>query len=135
MFTFTYRGKIRSQGRPRFDGRSRRTYEADADKAYKAAILAAFMEQGGMRHGRFGSAPIVLTVETFRPLPKSRPKRITEEPDTFKPDADNIQKAVQDALNGYAYDDDAQIVDGRTIKHPRRRIDQEYMVVTIRKAD
>lgn len=33
-----------------------------------------------------------------------------------KPDYDNIGKIISDALNGIAYKDDAQIVDGRTIK-------------------
>ena len=37
-----------------------------------------------------GNVPVIMTVDTYRPLPVSRPKRVLSEPDTFKPDFDNI---------------------------------------------
>ena len=67
------------------------------------------------------NVPVIVTVDTYRPLPKSKPKRVRSEPDTFKPDFDNIEKLIADALTGLAYEDDKQVVDCHTIKHPRVR--------------
>lgn len=48
-------------------------------------------------------------------MPKSwsdrKKKAKSGQPCTKRPDADNIAKAILDALNGLAYDDDSQIVD------------------------
>ena len=38
-------------------------------------------------------------------------------PHTQKPDADNVEKAVLDALNGVAFLDDCQVYDVRVTKH------------------
>ena len=38
--------------------------------------------------------PVFLAVKTSRPLPKGRPKSMLAEPDTYKPDWDNIGKLV-----------------------------------------
>lgn len=71
--------------------------------------------------GGKASGPVRVTVRVFLPLPKSRPKRMESEPCTVKPDADNIAKAVLDALNGIAYEDDAQVVELHVYKEDRRR--------------
>jgi len=47
---------------------------------------------------------------------KERLRRLEMKYHTFKPDRDNIEKGVQDALNGLAYKDDSQVCDGRTLK-------------------
>nr|DAN73502.1 MAG TPA: Endodeoxyribonuclease RusA [Caudoviricetes sp.] len=65
-----------------------------------------------------------------RELPKSRPKRLLAELDTAKPDIDNVTKAVLDALNGVAYDDDKQVVSLRVTKLPRTR-QESFLRVTI----
>ena len=48
---------------------------------------------------------------------------------TKMPDWDNIGKIITDALNGLAYEDDKQIVDGRVIKlhgeEPRVEVELE----------
>ena len=67
------------------------------------------------------SGPVSVTIRAFSPLPKSRPKRVENEPWTISPDIDNIAKAVLDALNGIAYDDDAQVVELHVYKHDRTR--------------
>ena len=46
---FTYYGKVRGQGRPRFT-RNGRAYEAKADRDNKAAIRAAYVAAGGGMH-------------------------------------------------------------------------------------
>lgn len=73
--------------------------------------------------------PIEIVVYAFYAIPKNtskakRAKMIAGEiRPIIKPDWDNIGKLVSDALNGIAYDDDKQVVDGTTRKfysdHPR----------------
>ncbi len=65
------------------------------------------------------TGPVALTLEIYF----SRPQRLLEPnsprseiPHTVKPDADNVLKAVMDALNGLLWKDDAQVYD----PHPRK---------------
>lgn len=123
-FTFEVVGKVVGAARPRVTRYG--TYTPRKTRAYRDRVKGAFMEAGGMRF----DGPIAVEVEVFRELPRSRPRRVTSEPDTFKPDVDNIAKNVLDALNGLAWDDDAQVVELRVRKHPRARA-QERITVTI----
>ena len=43
------------------------------------------------------------------PRPKSLPKRVVHH--VKKPDADNLAKAIKDAMRGVVYKDDSQIVE------------------------
>ena len=128
---FTYCGKVRGQGRPRFM-RSGHVHPKDEDIAYRRDLRAAYLEQVGT--DGFGSEPVSVRISIRRPLPKSRPKRVESEPDTYKPDADNIAKAVLDALSGLAYDDDRQVVFLSVIKYSRARYgsdkDRMHVVIT-----
>lgn len=80
-------------------------------------------------------AEIALEIDAYSLIPKSRPKHIKYEANTFKPDADNIAKLVMDALNGIAYKDDKQITELYVRKHERQRQDtgsmSEFMKVYI----
>ena len=65
--------------------------------------------------------PVGLRLHITRPTPASYPKKPTKGnpwpwADTKKPDCDNFAKIIQDALNGIAFRDDAQIVDLRVTK-------------------
>lgn len=126
---FEFRGKIRGQGRPRFTRRGH-AYEKPEDKEYKAALRAAYLAQGGKF---YGDQPIRVKIETRRALPKSKARKTREvsEPDTFKPDADNIGKAVLDALNGVAFADDKQIVRLEITKCSREFRECDEMTVTV----
>lgn len=135
--TFTYIGKVRGQGRPRF-GRGH-TYEKKEDTAYKSALRRAYMEQCA---AHFHDNPISVTVDVMRALPKSKQGRsmlarllaafgICGEPDTYKPDADNLAKAVLDALNCVAYADDSQVVILTVRKYPRVKRNHDVIRVTI----
>lgn len=125
---FTYYGKLRGQGRPRFT-RKGRAYETKEDREFKEAIAATY-EKNCSRW--FGTAELHVLIKITRALPKSKPKRIVSEPDTLKPDADNIAKAVLDALNGVAYVDDAQVTSLGIIKNPRsRELDEDLLTVYI----
>lgn len=125
--SFIVYGAVRGQSRPRFT-RKGIAYKATEDRGAEAAVRAAFKESGGVS---LKDKPLALQVVTHRTLPKSRPKKVKSEQDTFKPDASNILKLVEDALNGVAYNDDAQIVYSSCVKLPRVRQEKEYMEVFI----
>lgn len=127
LHVFKVYGTVRGQGRPRMT-RSGIVYKDKKDRDFEKLIRAAYKESGGVN---FGESPIKLTVVVYRKLPDSKPKRMVSEPDTYKPDASNILKAVEDALNGVAYKDDKQIVNAQCVKMPRTRIEQELMVIAI----
>lgn len=78
-------------------------------------------------------APVTVEIDITRPLPKSRPKGMESEPDTFKPDVDNIAKIVLDGLNGVAYEDDSQVTSLHVMKWNRSRLhleDEMWVTVT-----
>lgn len=54
---------------------------------------------------------IFMKIEYFYNIPKSwnKAKKENAKWHTFKPDIDNLQKSVLDALNGIAYIDDSQV--------------------------
>lgn len=60
-----------------------------------------------------------LTLHIFKALPKRTPKNIQRERNLSTPDADNVLKAVMDALNGIAYDDDSQVCEIHVYKHDK----------------
>lgn len=109
-------GEVMGAPRPRFT-KTGRTYMPEKYAAHKETIASAYRTAGGAAL----DGPVSVAIDVARRLPKSRPKRVEEEPDTFKPDVDNVAKSVLDALNGVAYADDKQVVDLRVTKHPRRR--------------
>lgn len=126
-FMFDVYGKVRGQGRPKVDYNRKRVYKARNDKAWERSIREAYVNAGGPW---FGDKPLSITVIVHRALPKATPIRIEFEPDIHKPDASNILKSIEDALNGIAYVDDRQIVDAHVRKSPRRRL-TEYMTIVI----
>lgn len=70
---------------------------------WKDAIRAAFPRDEKMIDG-----PVRMRLSFFFRRPKSMKEL---KPHTRKPDLDNLQKAVKDALNGIAYIDDSQVND------------------------
>ena len=83
---------------------------------FKATVRLA-VQQAGLSAPADG--PVIVDLEFYLP----RPKRLmrAKDPDgpmphTAKPDRDNLEKAVLDALKGLAWRDDAQVFDGRTRK-------------------
>lgn len=84
------------------------------------------------------SKPFAFTILAFYPVPQSWPVWKKQGAldghivPTVKPDVDNIEKAVYDALNEVAYKDDAQIVNvngfvKRYAKEPRLEITIETL--------
>lgn len=126
-FTFEVYGKVRGQGRPRSDFKRKRVYKARADREWEESVKEAYINGNGPW---FGDRPVSLCVTAHRELPKATPKRIEREADVHRPDASNVLKGVEDALNGIAYVDDCQVVDAHVRKMPRTRL-TEHIEVTI----
>ena len=75
--------------------------------AYKQAIRLAYVNAGGELLEGPVSVRIVCWFE--RPKSHSKKRRQQQEPKTTKPDLDNVGKAILDALNEIAYNDDGQV--------------------------
>lgn len=128
---FIVPGKVEGKGRPRattVNGYTR-LYTPGKTHAYEKRIALAYQKAGG----RLLDGELAITVRTYRKMPKAVPKRITEQPDIFKPDADNVLKVVLDALNGVAYEDDKAVTSMAIIKMPRTRIEEEFLEIEIQK--
>lgn len=100
---------VRGKGRPRVL-KTGRTYTPKETKEAEAECLMAFLNSATTPTKAQFVAPLTMDISIQRPLPKSAPKKRNYEADTGKPDIDNIAKLVIDALIGYAYKDDSQIV-------------------------
>lgn len=126
--------EVTAKARPRVL-RSGRAYTptktARAEEAVRSAYRRACMETYGHPCMAGVHLPVHITIRTARPLPKSRPRSVESEPDTYKPDWDNLGKLVCDALNGVAYADDAQVTRAVVDKGPRKRGQGEHTLVTI----
>ena len=77
------------------------------------------------------TCPVIVWVYVYKALPKATKKAVERLPFTQKPDVDNVLKAVLDALNGVAYEDDRQVIAAHVIKHERARIPGEYCMFAV----
>ena len=113
-------GEPVGKGRPRaFQTRgARRTikmHTPEKTRAYEDAVALAgkLAMQGREPLG----GPVAMRLDIFMPIPASWSKAKREAAllssvmPISKPDASNVLKAVEDALNGIAYIDDSQIID------------------------
>lgn len=126
--SFVVRGEVRGKPRPRFSARGGygRAYTPASYMKYERSIAKAYTEAGGKKF----SGAVSVSIFIHRELPKSRSKRLLAELDTSKPDIDNVAKAVLDALNGVAYDDDKQVTSLHVTKLPRTR-QESFLRVTV----
>lgn len=131
--TIIVKGCVVGKGQPRMDTRSNRMYKPRKTQDAMNTVAAAYVAQLGRTKPCAG--PVSVTVLAYKPLPKSRPKKVVSEPFTVKPDSDNISKLVLDALTGLAYIDDAQVTALCIRKMDRTRNDEEHLVITIERDD
>ena len=110
---FTVPGKPLGKQRPRFSrrGTAVRTYTPRQTAEYERLVKESYIAAGGEKlEGAIGA-----TIRGYFEPPKAtskkqRQKMLSGEVGyTKKVDADNLAKSVLDALNGIAYDDDAQV--------------------------
>ena len=114
MTTFTIPGTPKGQGRPRF-GRAKAgfvtVHDPKESRDWKQTVAATALAAGV--RGQPGCFRLCI----YAYLP--RPKRLCRKKDepipvwaACRPDVDNIFKGVADALEGVAYANDSQVVDG-----------------------
>lgn len=95
------------KGRPRFT-RSGHAYTPETTQNYEQKISEYYKEQTD----DFYNGAIQIRLTFLMPIPKSTTKKMRRLIETGnikytkKPDLDNLQKAVLDALNGIAFSDD-----------------------------
>ena len=114
---FTVPGVPVGKGRPRFT-RGGHAYTPEKTAAFEEKVRLCWKTQSGK--GFAGRVPLLASVMAYFPIPKSVSKKKAEAmTGTFhvnRPDADNIAKAILDALNGLAYPDDAAVQIDRSWK-------------------
>lgn len=115
VVTFTVPGEPVGKGRPRFVRATGRTYTPEKTSNFETLVKWEYHRQ--CEGKKFpDEAQLGIRVEAFFGIPKSRPKRTQKDMElgiikhTSKPDADNLLKAIADALNHIAYHDDSAIV-------------------------
>ena len=114
--TFTIEGQAVPQGRPRFT-RYGHAYDPEKSRDYKEQVaLAASLAMRGQDVFAKGT-PLKCVITIWQKMPARFTKKQKELAEaeilrpTTKPDADNLAKAITDAMNGVVYADDAQIVE------------------------
>lgn len=125
---------VRGKGRVRFVRATGSAYIPDATASAMEQIRMAYVKAANGIKAPRGTS-VFVRIETSRPMPKSRPKRMKCEPDVFKPDIDNICKLVLDALNGVAWEDDTQVTAIEADKCPRERGIEERTDIEVQVED
>ena len=107
---FTVPGVPVGKGRPRFM-KNGHTYTPQKTRDYENRVVLCWKCQSGK--GFAAGVPLTAHITAYFPLPKSLSKKraaaLNGTPHTKKSDADNVAKAILDALNQYAYQDDSAV--------------------------
>ena len=117
-------GKLRARTVRTRRGTSR-TYTPEKTVAYEAGIRQRFLEAAGWPKEpvhKKGTAVKVRIEAYYRPPARTSRRKLVLMQEKMllplrKPDIDNVVKAVCDALNGYAYRDDTQVVEVAAAKY------------------
>lgn len=133
---FRVNGIPQGKARPRFT-KGGRAYTPAKTRRYEEAVREAAQlaaqAQGFIKHDK--GTPLRASVTAWFPVPASWPKKKRAAAlsgalyPAVKPDADNIAKAVLDALNGIAFHDDKQVVSCTVSKRYTFRDDDTPRVV------
>lgn len=135
-YKFTVYTKAIGKERPRFNMPQKRTYTPQKTKNYEETIKLSFQKKYGFKINPSANE-IYIKINVEFAVPKSYSKKKKQELIDWKqgymhtPDADNIAKAVLDALNGVVYKDDKQVVGLLVLKcyGEKDKVDIEIMEV------
>ena len=116
LITFIVDGAAVPKQRPRISGR--RAYTPKRTKDYEERVLNAFRSSYSGFYPAFGKdTPVWVCISVIQEIPRSwsKKKRTQAESGEIVPlsrngDVDNIAKSILDALNGFAYEDDCQVI-------------------------
>lgn len=115
MYQFTIMGNPVAKGRPKFARRGAfmSAYTPEKTVNYENLVKHAFLEK---YESNPIEDPLIVEILAYFPVPLSWPKSrksvLTSGmliPVVKKPDVDNLQKIILDALNQLAYKDDSQV--------------------------
>lgn len=115
-------GEPVAKGRPRFAKRGNfvSTYTPEKTRDYELKVSCEARRSMGARGPIQG--PVALKIELIMGIPKSWSQKKRSQAfsgairPTSKPDWENVCKALCDALNGIAWDDDSQVVEATVSK-------------------
>ena len=113
LVSFTVPGEPVAKGRPIFRANGF-AYTPEKTANYETLVKWEYHRQTG-GHKFPDNAELGMRVEAFFEIPKSKPKKTQHDMEigvirhTKRPDADNLIKAIADALNHIAYNDDSAI--------------------------
>lgn len=119
VYRFTVPGRAVPQARPRFTAKNgyARAYEPERCSNYKSFVRVCAMTDCTLTPENAAyTGPVSLWVYEYRAVPKSWSKAKREEAlnqqlwPVSRPDTDNVLKCIKDALTGFMYADDAQVV-------------------------
>ncbi|MDR0703194.1 MAG: RusA family crossover junction endodeoxyribonuclease [Azoarcus sp.] len=115
--TFTVPGEPQGKGRPRATIRAGHaaTYTPEKTRTYEGVIAVAAQNAMAGRPLFAGACAVDMDILCLVPASWSQKKRAQALTGilypTKKPDVDNVEKAVFDAMNGVVWRDDVQVVD------------------------
>ena len=119
MVKFTIPGIPIAKARPRMTKQGH-AFTPSKTVNYENLVQYTYMDQ---MEGVKLEGPLEIGIKLYFPIPKSYTKKQREDISTGKlkyikkPDVDNCIKSITDALNGFAYDDDSQIIGIIAQKH------------------
>ena len=106
---FTVPGVPQGKGRPRVTRNG--TFTPKKTRDYEKKVRDCYIAQGGQMFP--DDTPLFATITAIFPIPSSLSKKrralFNGKRHCKKPDADNVAKAILDALNGVAYRDDSAV--------------------------
>lgn len=135
---FVIPGQPIAKGRPKVDSRGKfaRVYTPEKTANYEG--LVAHSAQIAMNGRKLFSGPVAVELDIRISIPTSwsgKRKGMAQRGEvaaTKKPDADNVEKAVFDGMNGVVWVDDVQVVQ---VSKRKRYADVPGVVVIVRELD
>lgn len=113
---FMVPGRPQGKARPKVNTYTHRAYTPTATKNYETAVRTCYMNAAPPGE-RLHAGSVRVQIMAYYPIPKNwnkaekRAAMAGEKLPEVKPDLDNCAKAILDALNGLAYEDDSAVTD------------------------